>query len=66
MAKKIKFDTLSYAHQRSLVLDLASRFADGRLSAAKILEASDEELAEMLIAVRGIGKVRLTSHHSIH
>lgn len=40
------------------VLDLANRFADGRLSTEKIFEANDEELAEMLIAVRGIGRVR--------
>lgn len=42
-----------------LVHDLASRFADGRLSNEKILEADDEQLYEMLVAVRGIGKVRL-------
>jgi DNA-3-methyladenine glycosylase II len=40
------------------VIDLASRFADGRLSTEKLLEANDEELYEMLIAVRGIGRVR--------
>ncbi|THH07981.1 hypothetical protein EW145_g3020 [Phellinidium pouzarii] len=38
------------------VQDLATRFADGRLSNDKILQANDEELYEMLIAVRGIGK----------
>ncbi|KAF5348689.1 hypothetical protein D9758_006847 [Tetrapyrgos nigripes] len=38
------------------VIDLAQRFADGRLSTEKLLAASDEELAEMLIAVRGIGR----------
>jgi DNA-3-methyladenine glycosylase II len=37
------------------VLDLASRFSDGRLSTDKISNANDEELAEMLTAVRGIG-----------
>lgn len=41
------------------VLDLAGRFADGRLSTQKVLEAVDEELYEMLIAVRGIGRVRM-------
>lgn len=41
-----------------LVQDLATRFADGRLSSKKILDANDEELAEMLIEVRGIGRVR--------
>jgi hypothetical protein len=40
------------------VLDLANRFADGRLSTQKLANATDEELSEMLIAVRGIGKVR--------
>ncbi|KAI0087997.1 DNA glycosylase [Irpex rosettiformis] len=39
------------------VLDLASRFADGRLSTEKVLAANDEELYEMLIEVRGIGRV---------
>ncbi|TDL24272.1 DNA glycosylase [Rickenella mellea] len=38
------------------VRDLAERFADGRLSATKILEADDEKLSEMLIEVRGIGQ----------
>ncbi|KAI3618869.1 dna-3-methyladenine glycosidase [Moniliophthora roreri] len=37
------------------VQDLAARFADGRLSTEKLLAASDQELAEMLIAVKGIG-----------
>ncbi|KXN90617.1 DNA-3-methyladenine glycosylase 1 [Leucoagaricus sp. SymC.cos] len=39
------------------IQDLAKRFADGRLSTQKILSANDEELAEMLIEVRGIGRV---------
>ncbi|KAF4598110.1 Alkylbase DNA Glycosylase/Transcriptional Activator [Pleurotus pulmonarius] len=38
------------------VQDLASRFADGRLSTSKLLNANDDELAEMLIEVRGIGR----------
>ncbi|KAL6310439.1 DNA glycosylase [Sparassis latifolia] len=38
------------------VLDLAARFADGRLSTEKLLEADDEELARILIEVRGIGR----------
>ncbi|EMD37811.1 hypothetical protein CERSUDRAFT_114463 [Gelatoporia subvermispora B] len=37
------------------VLDLASRFADGRLSTQKLLEADEEELYRMLTEVRGIG-----------
>jgi len=32
------------------------RFADGRLSNQKLVEADDEELARMLIEVRGIGR----------
>lgn len=42
---------------RTIVQDLASRFADGRLSTEKVLDSEDEELYEMLIAVRGIGRV---------
>ncbi|GAW01551.1 DNA glycosylase [Lentinula edodes] len=38
------------------VRDLASRFADGRLSTEKLLQANDDELAEMLIEVKGIGR----------
>ncbi|TCD59784.1 hypothetical protein EIP91_011467, partial [Steccherinum ochraceum] len=38
------------------VLDLAARFADGRLSTEKLLEANDEDLYDMLIEVRGIGR----------
>ncbi|KAG6907658.1 hypothetical protein DXG01_007862 [Tephrocybe rancida] len=38
------------------VLDLAERFADGRLSTDKLINANDEELAKMLIEVRGIGR----------
>ncbi|KAF9227445.1 DNA glycosylase [Gyrodon lividus] len=38
------------------VKDLASRFADGRLSTSKLLAAEDGELAAMLIEVRGIGR----------
>ena len=40
-----------------IVLDLATRFADGRLSTEKLLEADDEALYEMLTEVRGIGRV---------
>jgi DNA-3-methyladenine glycosylase II len=40
------------------VHDLASRFADGRLSTEKLMDANDEDLAQILIEVRGIGKVR--------
>ena len=42
------------------MLDLAARFADGRLTTEKLLSADDEELYDMLIAVRGIGKVCLS------
>jgi hypothetical protein len=33
----------------------------GRLSTTKLIESNDEDLAEMLIEVRGIGRVRLSS-----
>jgi hypothetical protein len=52
-----------------VVKDLASRFADGRLSTEKLIAADDEELAQMLIEVRGIGRVSprfLTSSFSKH
>jgi DNA-3-methyladenine glycosylase II len=35
---------------------IAEKFASGELSASKLVEASDEELLEMLIAVRGLGR----------
>ncbi|KAF9268857.1 DNA glycosylase [Marasmius fiardii PR-910] len=38
------------------VHDLATRFADGRLSTRKLLAVDDEQLAQMLIEVRGIGR----------
>ena len=40
------------------VYDLAARFADGRLTTQKLLDADDEELHRMLTEVRGIGTVR--------
>lgn len=42
------------------VQDLAKHFADGRLSAEKMWAATDEELHESLIAVRGVGPVCIT------
>lgn len=45
---------------RFSVRDLATRFADGRLSNQKLFEANDEELFELLTAVYGIGKVSQT------
>ncbi|KAL1751405.1 DNA glycosylase [Schizophyllum commune] len=38
------------------IQDLGRRFADGSLSTDKLLRADDEQLAEMLIAVKGIGR----------
>ena len=35
---------------------LAEKFASGELSARKLVDANDEELVEMLIAVRGLGR----------
>ena len=46
---------------KMLVQDLASRFADGRLSNDMIFEADDKELYEILTAVRGIGNVCFVS-----
>jgi DNA-3-methyladenine glycosylase II len=50
------------------VRDLATRFADGRLTNQKLLSANDEELFELLTAVYGIGKVSqaLDFFHSRH
>ncbi|KAJ6593897.1 DNA glycosylase [Mycena capillaripes] len=48
---------LSARKVSSSLTDLAARFADGRLSTTKLIESNDEELAEMLIEVRGIGRV---------
>ncbi|KAJ6586920.1 DNA glycosylase [Mycena vulgaris] len=44
------------ARKAEYITDLASRFADGRLSTTKLIESNDEELAEMLLEVRGIGR----------
>ncbi|CAA7263166.1 unnamed protein product [Cyclocybe aegerita] len=44
------------ARKAEYIKDLATRFADGRLSTEKLLAADDEELARMLIEVRGIGR----------
>jgi len=38
------------------VRDLASRFADRRLSTEKLIHANDDELAQMLIEIKGIGR----------
>lgn len=43
------------ARKAEYIQDLAQHFSDGRLSAEKLITASDEELREALIAVRGIG-----------
>lgn len=37
------------------LLDVAARFADGRLSAEKLMVMSDQEVYDSLVAVRGIG-----------
>ena len=52
-------------HFHATVQDLATRFADGRLSTQKLLEADDDELAEMLIEVRGIGRVSSASWYQL-
>ncbi|BGP57532.1 hypothetical protein JCM8202v2_005176 [Rhodotorula sphaerocarpa] len=38
------------------VVELAERFADGRLDAKKLWSMNDDELMETLVAVRGIGR----------
>jgi len=38
------------------ILGLAEKFASGELSARMLIEASDEEVLEKLIAVRGLGR----------
>ena len=43
------------AQKASYVLDLAARFADGRLSAEWMWQAGEEELSKALLEVRGIG-----------
>jgi hypothetical protein len=48
---------VSHRWYQFAVRDLATRFADGRLTNQKLLDASDEELFELLTAVYGIGKV---------
>jgi DNA-3-methyladenine glycosylase II len=48
------------------VRDLAVRFSDGRLSTEKLLEATDEQLSEMLIEIYGVGKVGPTQHHIVY
>jgi 3-methyladenine DNA glycosylase/8-oxoguanine DNA glycosylase len=37
------------------LLDLATRFADGRIKTRALMRASDEEVAALLLPVRGIG-----------
>jgi DNA-3-methyladenine glycosylase II len=44
------------ARKAEYVLDLSQRFADGRLTTAKLLNADDDELTEILTAVKGIGR----------
>ncbi|KAF6760342.1 DNA glycosylase [Ephemerocybe angulata] len=44
------------ARKAEYIQDLANRFADGRLSTEKLRTATDEELADMLIQVKGIGR----------
>jgi hypothetical protein len=51
---------------RFAVRDLATRFADGRLTNQNLLSANDEELFELLTAVYGIGKVSRAPICSIH
>ncbi|KAG8898956.1 hypothetical protein FRC00_002105 [Tulasnella sp. 408] len=43
------------ARKAEYIMDLATRFSDGRLSAKKLAEGTDEEVYDMLIQVKGIG-----------
>ncbi|KAG8953430.1 hypothetical protein FRC04_002272 [Tulasnella sp. 424] len=43
------------ARKGEYIVDLATRFSDGRLSAKKLAEGTDEEVYDMLIEVKGIG-----------
>jgi DNA-3-methyladenine glycosylase II len=38
------------------IVDLSQHFASGRISTHALTAADDEELAQMLISVRGIGR----------
>jgi DNA-3-methyladenine glycosylase II len=51
--------------RRFSVRDLATRFADGRLSNQKLLVANDNELFELLTAVYGIGKVSPSTYFTL-
>jgi len=55
-ARHLTYFATNPRHQFA-VRDLATRFADGRLSNQKLLDANDEELFDLLTAVYGIGKV---------
>ncbi|KAG8906159.1 hypothetical protein FRB99_007473 [Tulasnella sp. 403] len=43
------------ARKAEYIYDLACRFADGRLSASKLQNGTDQEVYDMLIEVKGIG-----------
>ncbi|KIO30709.1 hypothetical protein M407DRAFT_14276 [Tulasnella calospora MUT 4182] len=43
------------ARKGEYIMDLATRFSDGRLSAKRLAEGTDEEVYDMLIQVKGIG-----------
>jgi DNA-3-methyladenine glycosylase II len=58
--------SVSLGSDLDTVQDLAGRFADGRLSTEKLLNSTDEELAEMLIQVKGIGRVGVRFSGSYH
>jgi DNA-3-methyladenine glycosylase II len=57
-ASEISFTRTAGLSQRKAeyIKGLAEKFSSGELSAQKLVDASDEELLEMLIAVRGLGR----------
>lgn len=50
------------------IIGLSEAFADGTLSAARLTAATDEEVADLLLAIRGIGPwtVNMFSMFSLH
>jgi DNA-3-methyladenine glycosylase II len=57
-AAKLEYTRTAGLSQRKAeyIQGLAEKFASGELSAQMLIEASDEELLEKLIAVRGLGR----------
>lgn len=54
--RKAEYGEIQPSGLADTVIELAQRFVDGRLTDDLLLNGSDEEVAESLIAVRGIGR----------